>query len=378
MNQQVVVLLENNSEVLSSRDTLGATNDIEAINIWLQTSAANSVHTFDSYHKEAYRFMLFCESLNKKLVEITAKDTNQYLNLLLNHSTTWLHPKQVPSQKKAQRSTNSLNPSSVAYSKVVLQSMYNFLLHSGHVKHNPFILSRKIQYHQQDIRGKALGVSTWNYISDWLKQQTDAAKENDEFILAIRNRWLMNLLYYTGMRRSSLASATMGFFSNKYIQDNKVWTLSFPTKGNRVHSVIVPQLLLNELVIYRENMGLSSYPNPSEHMPLILSIKTGKYQYDRTGQGISVRGINYAFEQMRQNLIANCENPFTIQELEKLTPHTLRHTCGTHRLISGASIESTQKTLGHRQITTTMIYSHISEEMLLKEQIKLDQLNSNR
>lgn len=378
MNTHVITLLEPQDKPLSSQETLGAHNDIDAINVWLQTSAANSVHTFYSYRKEAYRFVLFCESLNKKLIEMTAQDINNYLNLLLAPPATWPDATYLNGIEESTETKKPLQPVSVAYAKVVLQSMYHFLLNSGHVRHNPFVLSRKIRYSQQDTRDKALSLSAWLFIRDWLKTQTEDAIKNDQHLLAIRNRWLMNLLYHTGMRRSSLVSTTMGSFTKKYIKNEHIWSLSFDTKGNRIHSVIVSEALLKELVFYRENLGLSPYPSPDEEMPLILAIKTGKYQYERNGQGISVRGINYAFEQMKSAMILDCDDAYLAQELTQMTPHTLRHTCATHRLMAGASLESTQRTLGHRQITTTMIYSHINDESLLQEQLKFDSFNANQ
>jgi site-specific recombinase XerD len=57
--------------------------------------------------------------------------------------------------------------------------------------------------------------------------------------------------------------------------------------------------------------------------------------------------------------------------LENVTPHTLRHTFASHLVMAGIDLSTVQRLLGHRDIATTMIYAHLTEDHLARGVEKL-------
>lgn len=76
---------------------------------------------------------------------------------------------------------------------------------------------------------------------------------------------------------------------------------------------------------------------------------------NRFGKRLTTRSVDRLFEEYRQGIGLDAE----------FTPHTLRHSFATHLLDRGADLRSVQELLGHRRLTTTQIYTHVSRERLL-------------
>mgnify|MGYP001193126442 CR=1 FL=1 len=350
----------NLNDYLLQDNPLGAKSEIDVIQAWITYSCSNSEHTLKSYLKEIKRFLIYCDSVGLHYAHIKTDHINEYLSLLLNPDERWLKPfNQLIEPLKTQVLLKPLCLNSVHYAQTVLGSFYSYMIHAQVMEYNPVKLSVKIKTQTDyDSSGvdKALSLDAWLYLSQWLKYQSQNTQVKNRS-KAVRDRWLMHFLYYTGMRRSSVVGLMMNCFSFEQSQEGRILVAKFKMKGNKLHKIIVSEHLLDELTYYRESIGLSKMPSPNEDdIAVIPSITKASSSISRSAECISSRGINFAIEQSLADAANDCEDYYIAEELRKATPHTFRHTCATHQLSYGANVVSTQKHLGHANINTTMTY----------------------
>ncbi len=156
---------------------------------------------------------------------------------------------------------------------------------------------------------------------------------------ALRDTALLEVLYATGMRVSELAGLTLDDL------DLAAGTVRCTGKGNKDR--VMP--------LYAEaSAAVRAYL--TDGRPALL----GRDPAERT------LFLNPRGEQLtRQGLWLIIKGYAKQQGLEdKVTPHTLRHSFATHMLNGGAGLREVQKLLGHANISTTQVYTHISQDRL--------------
>lgn len=160
-----------------------------------------------------------------------------------------------------------------------------------------------------------------------------------------RNKAMLELMYGSGLRVSELVSLTVYDidFNNDIVR----------IKGKGSKERIVP---LNDIAVYY----LKEYLDKRH---LLLKKKQTDYLFlNSRGTGISRQGF---FKNLKEILKEKGLNP-------EISPHSLRHSFATHLLNGGADLRSIQMLLGHSDIATTRIYTHITNE-----KIKNDYLNNH-
>ncbi len=159
--------------------------------------------------------------------------------------------------------------------------------------------------------------------------------------LGIRDRAMLELLYATGMRISELVTLRL--------RDLDVEDRLIRVRGKGSKERIVPFG-----AAARE--ALSAYLGAAR--PELAAVANGggegRVFLSRRGRALSRKG---AWEVVRRNVRAA-----GIQK--RVTPHTLRHTFATHLLQGGADIAAVQEMLGHADISTTQIYTHLDRTYL--------------
>ncbi|MBF4453816.1 tyrosine-type recombinase/integrase (plasmid) [Acinetobacter sp. SK-43] len=372
--------LSENFDYWSVSNPIGAKSGVDVIKAWIERTCSNSDNTLASYVKEIKRFLIFCDSKNIRFDHISANDINEYLGILFSPNQDWLKPKDGEPTAKTQILLKGLKRESVKYSQMVLNSFYSYIKEAGVIRSNPVALSTIIKVDTSyNITGKSLSFDAWDFLSSWLKHESLKSNNHHNRSKAVRDRWLMHLLYYTGARRSSISKINMACFSVEQKANRRVWVLNFLMKGNREHTVLLTEQLLNELKFYRTSIGLTELPSENEeHIPVVPAVKLKPNSILKATKPISDRGINYVIEESLKKAALECEDYFIAKELGNATPHTFRHTCATHWLNMGIDVVATQKHLGHKNLNTTMVYIRETDEHRLKEIDKLTKLLSER
>lgn len=153
--------------------------------------------------------------------------------------------------------------------------------------------------------------------------------------LGMRDRAMLEMLYAGGIRVSELVGLKMGDVTMSQ-GEALVWG-----KGAKERIVLVGRPALASLQVYL-----------TEARPKLAGGKAESAMFlNRLGQPFSVRGV--------QRLLESAAKAAGLTK--KITPHTLRHTFATHLLDGGADLRVVQELLGHANVSTTQIYTHVTQ-----------------
>jgi len=156
-----------------------------------------------------------------------------------------------------------------------------------------------------------------------------------------RDRTMLELLYATGLRVSELVNLQMSQLAME------PGVLRVMGKGNKERLVPVGEVALDWMVAYLRHVRPSLLHNKTKSTNAIFVTRRGK---PMTRQAFWYLIKRYA---ARAGI-----------DSEKLSPHTLRHAFATHLLNHGADLRVVQMLLGHSDISTTQIYTHVADQRL--------------
>lgn len=162
-------------------------------------------------------------------------------------------------------------------------------------------------------------------------------------IIALRDKAILETLFSTGLRVSELASLTHNMINLERGE------FSIRGKGGKLRIVF-----LSEQATY----WIKEYTKARSDMNPFLFISHDKASKTREEgeelKGLSPRSIQRVLEKYTKKAGIT----------KQVTPHTLRHSYATDLLMNGADIRSVQAMLGHSSITTTQVYTHITNQQL--------------
>ena len=342
---------------------IDASNDAAAMALWLKARGGRAANTFDAYRREAIRLLLWLSEQNLALAELTVEQVHRYYSHLINpprHCIRPRKPHRTTTLLPTQTLIAPLSNKSIDYTRSVLGQLCAYLKDAGYLPSNPFRLSAKPPITVETTPKRLLDLDSWQWLWNWILH----LPVNQH---ATRIRWLFALLYHTGLRREEVAHGRMLDFVRK----DGAWSLRVVGKGHKEKFVTVNSTLLHELIRYRKSLNLTDYPLPSEDLPLVASVSTARQR-----KTLTPRAIGLLIHTTSQSAAMTCEDEHCRSQIAAMTTHWMRHTNATHRLLAGASLETTQDELGHADPRTTRLYAKVSDTRRKEDAEKLAKLVS--
>jgi len=264
--------------------------------------------TVAAYRATLYQFRAYIEVRldGRGPDQVTARDILEYLEHL--------------------RRERDNGDSAVNRQVTILKNFYRAIVAMGHLepRANPMA-------HFPRIKGKARKLPTV-LSAEEVQRLLDQPPRNT--ILGLRDRALLVLLYGTGIRASECAHLR----EEDVDLDNG--TIRVTGKGGHQRTLPLSDIVVESLKVYRQARG-SAKPE-------------GPFFRSRFGRPLS---RNAVYERVRR---------FSQQAgiHKRVSPHRLRHTFATHLVTAGVDIVTIRDLLGHRMITSTQIYLHVTAEDL--------------
>ncbi|UBH09548.1 tyrosine recombinase XerC [Macrococcus armenti] len=280
--------------------------DISCFLQYLKLERNFSEHTVEAYHKDILQFTQFLKQEGLDIQSFEYRDARNFLVRQYN---------------------KGLGRTTVSRRISALRSFYAFLYEDR--EHNPFsqlVHPKQKKYLPEFFYEKEMAL---------IFNSIDMSKP-----FALRDRFILEMLYATGMRVSEFISLSVDDF------DMSTQTVKVLGKGRKER--IVPygafaQQALEDYVQFRNSRNVT-------HEYLLINQQNGP---------LTTRGLSYILNNIIKRSGADGH----------IHPHKLRHTFATHLLNNGADLRTVQTLLGHESLSTTSKYTHVTKEHLRKSYI---------
>jgi len=272
--------------------------------VWAEKGLSDN--TLESYGRDLEALADWTQSLNVNLLSVQEADLQAYLAL---------------------RFKKKYSAKSTARALSCIRGFYNYFVREGRIKKNP----------AEHIENPKLGQSLPVSLSQEDVEKLLQAPELD-CAIGVRDRTMLELLYACGLRVSELVGLSLEQVNLRQ------GVLRVTGKGSKDRLIPMGEHAQNWLQKYIQTARLELLENK-----VIDVVFPSRRARAMTRQTFWHRIKHWA-------VVAGIDKP--------LSPHTLRHAFATHLLNHGADIRSVQMLLGHSDLSTTQIYTHIAQARL--------------
>lgn len=279
----------------------------------------------EKYIDEFIDYLRFEKKYSENTISSYKRDLNK-MNLYLKKDFIKLTKADI--QKYIQNLSKNKNSNTISRTISSLKSFYKFLEINKYTNTNP--LTTIISPKTARKLPKVLSEEEVNKLLD--------INLNNDF--DYRNKAMLELMYSSGLRVSELINLTV---NDVDLKNSLVRIFGKGSKERIVPLNDYATEALNNYILY--------------HRPKLFKQKESNYLFlNNHGNQMTRQGFFKTLKKIAKEKGIKSE----------LSPHTLRHSFATHLLKYGADLRSIQELLGHSDISTTQIYTHITNEMLEK------------
>lgn len=283
--------------------------EVETFIDYMFTERNLSKNTIESYTYDINKFLEYCSIISSKSVDRLSIEQNLINDYLIHCSM------------------EDLSPTTIARYLSSLKLFFSFLVDENITDYNP----------TQNIEGPRLLRHLPVYLT---VEEVDRLLDFDVVKSAdLRDKAMLELMYSSGLRVSEVIELRL---SDIDFEENFLLIRGKGSKERLVPFGDRAEILLKSYIYDVRKLFVKTY---SENF-VFINVRFGK-KLSRMGVWKILR--KYVEKQNIQ---------------KKIKPHTLRHSFATHLLANGADLRTVQELLGHADISTTTIYTHIDKEML--------------
>jgi site-specific recombinase XerD len=310
---------------------------------YIEIEKGRSLKTVENYDRYLSRFLGYCKLTDPALL---SDDILREYRLWLNRQ-----PGQRPATIKGKIApTDTLKKKTQNYHLIALRAFLKYLARRG-IK---TLAPERIELAK--VAERSLDLITPNELSRLIKASEGTDTKN------LRDNAILELLFSTGLRVSELCSLSRDI-------DLHADEFSVRGKGDKVRVVFLSQ---------EAKDAIKRYLNARTDMEeaLFVSVQSpimANSDKEKTGKG---RGISPLTSRSVERIVKYYAIKAGISK--KVTPHVIRHSFATDLLQNGADLRSVQMLLGHANIGTTQIYTHITDKHLHEVHKNFHNKNKNK
>jgi integrase/recombinase XerD len=291
----------------------------------LSAERGASINTLDAYSRDLISFASFVHRRDRSLEQATTDDIRNFIGRMVEEG---------------------LAASSRARRLSAIKQFYRFLLTDRVRPDDPAAMVGGPK--REAALPKTLSIDEIDQLLQAARRRVDDSR-NGQRLKALRLYCLLEILYATGMRVSELVALAR----SALVGDER--TLMIKGKGGRQRMVPLNAAAQEALILYLGERDAVSGGAPDAHG--LLAGAASPWLFPSWGQQGHLTRQRLAQELKILAIQAGIDPA-------RVSPHVLRHAFASHMLERGADLRSVQKLLGHADISTTQVYTHILEGRL--------------